>query len=399
MLPLMRPVWAGPSVSLACSRLGLARLLGGLLLACNAWAAAPYAHAADCAPAEIAYIGTDGQHLRALRFDACKGLLSMIGPVAEVPKPRWAVAQTQPPVLYVATDGNGQEGSVVAFVMDGATGALTPLNETAAGGGGTTHLWLDKPSMTLLAANFGGGSTSSFSVSSDGRVGALVTTVKATGSGPHRRQTSPHAHGVTVDPSGRYALVADMGADRVFVYGLDRATHALLADDAAVPRAFVAPAGSGPRRAIFGASGHFVYVLNELTAEVMVLRWDATQGRLSQVQTVPLSNPEFQGVKSASEIAVSRDGRFVYASNRAENTLVVWRVDADTGALTPLQRLPSGGEAPWAFEIHPSGQWMLVANYRSNRLNLFRIDPGSGQLSDTGQVVESPAPVSVTFVH
>ncbi len=346
----------------------------------------------------LVYVGMNGNQVRALRFDASTGKLTMIGPVADVPKPRWAVAHPQLPMLYVAGDGNGQDGSVTAFAVDRETGSLSKVSEVAAGGGGTTHLWLDVPSMTLIAANFGGGSTSSIAVNRDGSLGPLVSTIKSTGSGPHRRQASPHAHGSAVDPSGRYALVSDLGADRVFIYGLDRATHALSPEDAANPRSFVAPPGSGPRHAAFGSDGRYVYLLSELTAEVMVLRWDAGQGRLSLVQSLPISSPEFQGVKSGSEVAVSHDGRFVYVGNRSENSIIVYRVNADSGALSLVQRTSSGSEGPWSFAIHPSGKWLLVANERSNKVNVLSIDPSSGTVADTGQSVDSPAPVSVTFV-
>jgi 6-phosphogluconolactonase len=204
---------------------------------------------------------------------------------------------------------------------------------------------------------------------------------------------------VVVDPSGRYALVPDLGADRVFIYHFDRTTHALSAGNGAEARAFVAPAGSGPRHLAFGADGRFVYLINELTAEIMTLRWNAATGQLALVQTLATSRAEFDGVKSGAEVAVSRDGRFVYVENRGENTLVVYRVDAESGALSLLQRIGSGGERPWGFAIHPSGKWMLVANQRSGNVTVFRIDPASGLLASTGEAVDLPAPVSLTFVQ
>ncbi|AMO25324.1 6-phosphogluconolactonase [Ramlibacter tataouinensis] len=367
---------------------GLALVLGG----------ARAATAADCGQADIAYLGTDGSRIRALRFDACAGRLGAVTPAAEVDKPRWIVPHARLPLVYAAIDGSGKEGRVIAYAFDRASAALTRVNEVTAGGGGTTHLWLDTASMTLLAANFASGSVSSIAVNQNGSLGARLATLQATGSGPHRRQASAHAHGGAIDPSGRYALVADMGADRVFVYGFDRTTGALSPDDASPPRTFATVAGSGPRRAIFGASGRFVYVLNELSAQVLVLRWDPQDGRLTQVQSLAISSPEFQGSKSASEIAVSRDGRFIYVADRGENALLAYRVHPEAGTLSLLQRLPSGGEAPWAFDIHPSGKWMLVANYRSNRMNLFGIDLQSGRLTDTAQAAESPSPVSVSFI-
>lgn len=375
------------------------RQLRGLLIAA---AFAPLAVQADAMPpcdgAELAYVGTDGKGLRALSFDACAGRLAMLGSMADLPKPRWVLAHPQLPLLYVAVDGGGEEGRVLAFTLDRSSGGLKLLNEIGAGGAGTTHLSLDMASQTLLAANFGGGSVSSIALGSDGSLGPRASTLKASGSGPHRRQTSPHAHGVSVDLSGRYALVADMGADRVFVYGFERSNRQLLSDAAEPPRAFVAPAGSGPRRAVFGHAGNVVYVLNELSAEILVLRWDATSGRLSALQSLPVSSAGFAGVKSASELALSRDGRFVYVADRGESTLQVYRVHPDSGELALLQRLPSGGDSPWAFDIHPSGRWLLVANYRSQSLNLFSVDAESGLLADTGESLGSPGPVSVLFV-
>lgn len=372
---------------------GFKLALAGLTLALGFDHAGAAANKA-CEPAGVVYLGTDGTSIRALRFDACKGELSMTGPVAEASKPRWISAHPKLPLVYAAVDGN-----VIAYAVDRKTAALTPLNQQTAGGAGTTHLWLDASSNSLLAANFGDGSIASLSIQPDGSLGNLVSTIKAAGSGPHRRQASPHAHGSTIDPSGRFALVADMGADRVFVYGFDRATHAVLADDAANPRSFVAPAGCGPRRAVFSSSSRQVYVLCELTAELIVLQWDGQGGRLRPSQTLPLSSAEFQGNKSSSEIAVSRDGRFAYVANRGENQLMVYGVDSNSGELTLLQRVASGGEAPWAFDIDASGRWLLVANFRSNRVNLFEIDARSGRLSDTGRAVDSPAPASVTFVN
>ncbi len=131
----------------------------------------------------------------------------------------------------------------------------------------------------------------------------------------------------------------------------------------------------------------------------MVLRWDQAQGRLILVQTLPVTSNAFTGVKNGAEIAVSRDGRFVYVENRAENELVVYRVNGESGMLSLIQRTSSGGEKPWGFAIHPSGKWMLVANQHSGKVNVFVIDPASGRLSDTGESANMPTPVAIDFVQ
>jgi 6-phosphogluconolactonase len=353
---------------------------------------------------ELVYVGTQQAEIRALRFDASTGELTMIGPVAVAPKSTWVTwvtAHPRLPILYAVVDDEAREGSIIAYAVDRGTGSLTKVNEIGSGGNGTANLSLDIPSMTLLAANYGSGSVSSVAVNHNGSVGALVSTITETGSGPNHRQASAHAHNAVVDPSGRYVLVPDLGADRVFVYRFDRAGHALAPDIGANrnnSRAFVAPLGSGPRHLAFGSSGRYVYLLTELTAEIMVLRWDASQGRLSLVQTVPMTSRDFAGVKSGAEIEVSRDGRFVYAENRAENALLVYHADPDSGKLSLVQRTSAGGDRPWTFAIDLSGRWLLVANQRSGRVNAFSIDPASGMVSDTGQSVEVPSPISVAFV-
>lgn len=376
----------------------LARCGLALALCQSAWAQVPAITAAACAGGETVYLGSDGPGLRTMCFDARSGQLSDLRVVADLDRPRWVATDAAQAHLYVAVDGSGAEGRVVAYRPDRVHGGLTLLNEVGAGGEGTTYLMLDVASQTLLAANFGGGSVSSIAVQPGGRVGPRVATLKATGSGPHRRQTRAHAHHVVLAPGGRFALVADMGADRVFVHEFDAAAQALRAPADSALRAWVAPAGSGPRRVVFSADGRHVYVLTELTAELITLHWDDQTGRLTQQHSQPLSTPGFQGEKSASEVVLSPDGRHLYVADRGESTLLVYEVVPGSGALTLMQRIPSGGEAPWALALHPSGRWLVVANYRSHRVNVFRIDLATGRLDDTGQALETPRPVSVTFL-
>ncbi|WP_233856032.1 lactonase family protein [Paraburkholderia sp. HD33-4] len=353
----------------------------------------------ESAPTELVYIGTLHQQISALRFDTSTGALTALGPVAEGPKSTWVAASPHAPVLYAVDDDSTKEGSITAYAVDRANGSLSALGTVPTGGRGTTFLRFDTASMTLLGANYNSGSVSSVAVDADGSVGPLVSTLAETGSGPNRRQASAHAHGIAIDPSGRYALVADLGADRVFVYRFDRATHALSQDDATRAATFVAPPGSGPRHLEFSANGQFVYLLTELSAQVMVFRWDAAQGTLTHVQSLPIGTDGFDGVKSGAEIAPGRDGRFVYVENRGENSLVVYRVNADTGELSLVQRIASGGDKPWGFGIDGSGRWLLVANQRSGKVSVFSIDAASGRLTDTGQSADVTDPSSVAFVR
>lgn len=349
---------------------------------------------------QLVYVGTQQARIDALRFDPSTGRLITLGPVAKGLNATWVQSDPLRPVIYAVDDDKVREGSVTAYAVDRATGALAALNRVDSDGRGTTNLSLDLRSNTLLAASYDSGSVSTIALEPDGRLGARASTMQEAGSGPNaRRQASAHAHNAVVDPSGHYVLVPDLGADRVFVYGFDGATHALLPDHGEPPRALVTPPGSGPRHLVFGADGRFAYVITELSGEIFVLRWDATQGRLARVQTVALSTPEFNGVKSGAEIDISADGRFVYAEDRGENMLVVYRVDPQSGQLSELQRIGCGGEKPWGMQLDPSGRWLFVANQHSGNVAVFGVDLASGKLAATGVTAPVPTAVSVAFVR
>jgi 6-phosphogluconolactonase len=355
-------------------------------------------------PAEtLVYIGTQaaepGQGVFAARLDSRTGRLSPLGLAAELQRPTWLVARPDLPVLYavseVGNDGKSQ-GSVHTLRADPATGRLTVAGTTPSGGGGPTHLALDTASKTLLVANYGTGQVAALPVLPDGTLGPAASVQSDEGSGPNPRQKGPHAHGVVLDPSRRFALVADLGADRVFVYRYDRASRQL--SPAATPVEALPP-GTGPRHLAFHPNGRLVFLISELIPELRTYRWDARRGRLVLVQTLSLvGDPTKAGLAKGGELAVGRDGRFVYVSVRGEDALAVFAVERRTGRLSEIQRLPAGGQAPWSFAINPSGRWMLVANQGSGAVVVFARDPASGRLSPTSESMAVAKPTSIAYL-
>lgn len=357
--------------------------------------------AAQAAPPLLVYIGMHGSEIRVGHFDPAKGTLTVDGPVAQVPRPTWTVAHPTLPILYsvneVGNDGKSN-GSVYAFHIDRKTGALTKIGEVDAGGGGTTFLTLDPRSHTLFAANFGGGSVATIPINPDGTLGQRTSLVQDIGTGPHKRQTSPHAHAAEIDPTGHFVLVSDLGADRLFVYPFDAATHTLSLPAKGAEHHYIAPPGSGPRHTVFSPDGHYVYLLNELTADLVSFRWDGARGVPTQIDRRSTNSAGFTGESSVSEIAVSPDGRFLYAGNRGENTLVVYALNRATGKPTLIQRISGGGDTPWSFSFDPGHRWLLVANEHSGKIAVFSVNRATGKLTDTKARVDTPSPVSITFV-
>jgi 6-phosphogluconolactonase (cycloisomerase 2 family) len=347
------------------------------------------------------YIGTQGDAPQTGWFDPASGRILLDPAPASIARPSWIIRHAHRPILYVASEVGGdgaQHGSIFALRADPATGALATLSQVDAGGGGTAHLSVDGRSMTLFAANYGAGSVASFPILQDGSLAPAASLIAASGSGPSPRQTRPHAHCVAVDPSGRFLLSADLGTDRLYVHPFDGPTHRIVQDAPGEERHYAAPPGSGPRHFAFHPDGRRLFLINELTADVQTLAWDARAGRLTLSSTASANGPDHRGDSSASEILVSRDGRFVYAGNRAENSLVVFAIDQASGGLSVVQRIASGGAAPWAFQFDPSGRWLLVANQKSDRVSVFAVDRRTGRLRDSGHAAETSRPVSICFL-
>ena len=351
----------------------------------------------------LLFVGTQGdaagQGIFAGRLDEATGAVTLLGLTAEVARPTWLLADPVRPVLHAVSElGNAgdRDGELFSFAVDPDRGALQQLTRLGAAGGGPTHLALDPSDATMFVANYGGGQAVSVSIRADGAMEAVQSVQAGHGSGPHRRQQGPHAHGVTLDPSGRFLLVPDMGADRIFVYRFDPATRALSpADTASVEL----PSGSGPRLLLFGPSGTMAYLLTELSAEIYVFTWDAEKGRLRQTALASLDPADVEGQRSAAAFALSSSGRTLYASNRRTDMIHVFAVDLQDGRLTEAQRIAAGGAKPWACEFAPSGKWLLVTNQGSDTIAVFKVDMTSGRLIATDHRLSVPTPTSVAFAQ
>lgn len=346
------------------------------------------------------YLGTrasgTGLGIVAARLDK-HGVLTPVGVVAEVNRPTWVSPHPKLPVLYSVSDPGGTAPSTLySFKVNRETGALTLKNSVASGGVGATHLAVNRELKSIFAAHFGSGQTSWLSLQNDGSLGSLLSIQQQIGSGPHPRQASAHSHGVAVDPSERFLLANDFGADKIFVYRINERDDQL--EPAATPFVSV-PAGSGPRHSVFHPNGRFLFVVSELSAEVSSYRWESWPGRLTHIQTLAMDDPSYTGTKSASHIQISEDGRFVYAANRGIHAMQVYDVNPWTGKLALIQTIPSQGQSPWDFALDPTGRWLVVANNVSNTINLFEVDRRTGKLEATTQSFTMSQPSSVTFVR
>jgi 6-phosphogluconolactonase len=353
----------------------------------------------------LVYVGTyttkqTSKGIYAYNFNATTGQLSSIGLAAESTDPSFVAVHPNGKFLYAVNevgDFNGMKsGAVSAFAIDPKSGALKLLNQVSTHGAGPCFVSLDKTGRFVLVANYDGGSVATFAIQDDGSLSLLKGFVQHSGSGLDKeRQEGPHAHWIGVSPDNRFALAADLGLDDVLVYKLDDVRGGLTPNTP--PLAEVKP-GSGPRHLVFHPTGKFAYLVSEMSSTVTAFAYSAQKGSLSALQTLPMLPKDYAGVREAAEIAMHPSGKFLYASNRGTaNSIVAYKIDAVKGTLTAAGTFSSEGMIPRNFVIDPTGRFLLAANEDSGNIVVFRIDATTGSLTPTGQVVEVPAPVCITF--
>ena len=346
------------------------------------------------------YTGAKSKGIYVSRLDVVTGTLSAPQLAAEARNPSFLAVRSQGDYLYavneIDTFGGKPAGSVSAFAINKVTGILTPLNQARSAGAGPAHLSLDASGRNVLVANYRGGSIAVLPIARDGKVGAPLSFVQHTGSSVNpERQRQPHAHQIIVDPSNRFAYVADLGIDKMMIYRFDAAKPALAA--ATPPSAAMKP-GAGPRHAAISAAGQFVYVINELDCTVAVFRREASTGGLDAVQTVSSLPPGVKQEKtfSTAEVALSPSGSVLYGSNRGHDSISVFAVDKDSGRLTFIANTPTGGKTPRGFAIEPGGHFLIAANQHSDSVVVFAIDRATGKLSSVGAItVDTPVDVKI----
>ena len=288
-----------------------------------------------------------------------------------------ALAQTRSgaPILYAAS------GEELMWFSIGDENQLTLSGSVATGSGGAAHLCTDSAARCLFTANYGSGTVSLLPIAEDGALGeakvyehgpgAHAGAEGRWGDGPQFRQESAHPHGVVV--CGEQLYVADLGTNQVVCWTIDFDNNALHAASAITVHDL-----AGPRHIQFTSNGELGFALNELDNTVSVLqRNPANGGELSLLQTLsslpsgwaeahadPATYPNevYSKPSHASELLLSPDDRFVYASNRGHDSIAVYALDTAGQQITPLQYEPTRGRIPWVFCLSADGRYVVVQN-------------------------------------
>jgi 6-phosphogluconolactonase len=272
------------------------------------------------------------------------------------------------PALTRVVAVNESANQIESFTIDPVSGALTHVDATSSHGVGPAHIAIDATGAWALVTNYGDGSAAVVPIAASGTFGVASQTV----------MPGANAHEVVLSASNTIAYVPCLGDDRVAVYAFDPAAGKLTAETPAA-----AQAGDGPRHLVLHANGN-AYVINE-TASTITRYMIGAGGALTRAESVSTLPPGATGTNTGAEIAVHPNGKWLYASNRGDDSISVFAINADA-TLTRVATTKTGGARPRHFSIVPGGDALLVANQDTGNVRGFRIDSTTGLLTDAGDL-------------
>jgi len=342
------------------------------------------------------YTSGKSEGIYVYKFNSTDGTASLVSQV-KISNPSFvAVSPDEQFVYSVEEDAakNGKGGEISAFLFDKKMGKLTFINRQPTEGDHPCYVSVDKTGKWVVAGNYSSGSLSIFPVTANAGLGS-ATTIKHEGSGPNKaRQTSPHVHGTFFSADNRFLFVPDLGIDKVMIYAFDETTGKLT--PARQPFAASEP-GAGPRHMCFNPANTVAYLIEELSGTIVTYKYkNGKLKRRQRISSMPAGDTSFAG---SADIHVSPDGKFLYASNRAEaNTIAIFSINQQNGKLSLIGHQSTLGKTPRNFNFDPAGNFLLVANQNSNQIVVFKINKETGLLTDTGNRIDVGKPVCLKWM-
>jgi 6-phosphogluconolactonase len=348
-----------------------------------------------------AYVGTyttktNSKGIYEIQFDSATGKMSAVEVAGDTKDPSWVVLHPSGKYLYSVNE-MGKASTVSAFAIDSKHGKLTLLNQLPSLGEDPCYLSFDRTGKFLFVANYTSGTVAAFPILADGKLGEHTGLEQDSGTlGPNKeRQDGPHAHFIAPSEQNRFVYVADLGLDRVLIYEFDSAKGTL--GRVGTNTAAELKPGTGPRHIAFSNDGKFMYVVGEMESTVTVFA-NENQESFRAIQTERMLSSGFSGRNDAAEIEIHPNGKFLYASNRGHDSIVLYAIDQQSGLLRQIADVPTGGKEPRHFAIDPTGTFLLAENQLSDTIMEFRINPTTGELTPTGETLTVPSPVCLVFV-
>ncbi|MFK7904162.1 MAG: lactonase family protein [Chitinophagales bacterium] len=341
------------------------------------------------------HVDGKGKGIYIYQMDSQTGELSYYSEIGGITNPSYLTIHPNGKYLYAVSEtGDGESSTVHAYTIDARTKKLTEINQQMAEGYAPCHISVEQTGKYALLANYTTGNVVMLPIGADGSLGVASDNAQhKDAQSKNNRPRAAHAHFVSADLNNRYAIAADLGMNRLYVYEMDLEQGKLVLKDVGE-----AAQGAGPRHLDFHPTLPYIYSLNELNGTIDSWKYDAESGKLTPNKPLPTYPNGHSGSIGSADIHIHPSGKFLYASNRAKlNNIAVFRIDEKTGDLTFLSHTDTQGKTPRSFVISPDGRFLLAANQDSSSIAVFSIDEQTGKLTPTGEVEEVMSPVCLKF--
>lgn len=328
-----------------------------------------------------------------LKMNEATGVLHVKGIVSAISNPSFITLSPDRKNLYAVSElgpADGPNGLVYSYAVNDDQ-SLTLLNKQSTAAFAPCHVSVDAKGKYVFVANYSGGIAVMYKRLENGSLSAIVDTIVLKDKKPGI-ESNPHA--VILSPDNLYAFICDKGADRIYAFHIDNAKDQLTP----TAQEFVElPKGSGPRHLTFHSNGKFAYVINELSNSIHTLSYNATEGKLTIVSEITTLPSDFKGVSYCADLHIHPNGKFLYGSNRGDNSIAAYRIEESTGQLTLINIESTEGDYPRNFAISPDGDFLYAANQNSNTLTHMKINTTTGELQSKHIVTEVKTPVCLEF--
>ena len=329
----------------------------------------------------------DKEGIYVYRFDTATGALSKTYSTHDIANPSYLTLSPDGRYLYACTGSlTKNAGSVTGFKFDAEHGTLSFINKQASGGENPVYDAVDRSGKWLINANYTEASVCVHPLESNGGIAPASQLLQFSDSSINKdRQDRAHIHSDVFSPAGDFIFFPDLGADKIRSYSFDASKTKPLSEYAitkAVP-------GSGPRHFTFHPNGRFAYCIEEMAG--CVTGYSYNNGRLDSIQRIAAHSKRYKKNFNSADIHISPDGRFLYVSNRSkENNIAIFSIDQQAGLLKLVGYQSALGDHPRNFTIDPTGKFLILANQFSGNIVVFKRDPDTGLLINTGVEIDIP---------
>ncbi|WP_242203991.1 lactonase family protein [Aestuariivivens insulae] len=329
------------------------------------------------------YVGTytsgDSEGIYQFQFNTETGELGKLQLVAKITDPSFLSYSPDRKNLYAVNEI--KIGKVSAFKVE-SNGMLSLLNTVGSHGAGPCHIAINEAGDKAVVSNYAGGNFSLYTIKDNGVLNDAFQVLE------HNTDSIvSHAHSAQFLKDDLFA--SDLGKNGVYQYRFSDGKYEMVS-----PSIVPMQPNSGPRHFSMTKDGQYFYIINELSSTITAAK--KTTDGFELIDTISTLADDFKGKSYCADIHLSKDERFVYGSNRGENSIVVFKRNTISGTLEKIQNMSVHGDWPRNFSLDPTGKFLLVANQKSNNITVFSIDKTNGTLSYLHET-ELPSPVCLLF--